>query len=223
MKKELIISPSILSADFSDLRTAVNLCKKGGAQWIHIDVMDNHFVPNLTIGPVVLRSLRPWTDLYLDVHLMVTDPESLIPSFVEAGADGITIHIESVDDPGSVLNLIRDAGKKAGLSLRPGTPISRLKPFVRDIDLILVMSVEPGFGGQEFMEPSVARIRELDLLLKQEKVRDNVLIEVDGGINFVTGEKVVREGADVLVSGSAIFKSENPLESIQTFLMVGER
>ena len=148
MISEFKLAPSILSADFSDLRGAINICNKGKADWIHVDVMDNQFVPNLTIGPPVVKSLRKVTKKFLDVHMMVVNPESLVESFAKAGADNITFHIEATDNPDEIIDLIRSTGKMVGVSLKPSTSFDMVKPFVDKIDLILVMSVDPGFGGQ---------------------------------------------------------------------------
>jgi len=219
--KNLIIAPSILSADFADLGNALTICKNGGAEWVHVDVMDNHFVPNLTIGPVVVKSLRPRTDLFLDVHLMVTDPGDIIPEFITAGADGITFHLEANMQPLPVLKMIREAGKKAGLSIKPGTPVTALEPFLEHLDLVLIMSVEPGFGGQSFMEDSIEKIAHLKEMLKEKKLEHNVLIEVDGGINFSTGERVIQAGANVLVAGSAVFNSGDPVQTIEKLKKIG--
>lgn len=223
MSNTLIIAPSLLSADFSNLGSALDICRIGGAKWIHVDVMDNHFVPNLTIGPVVVNSLRKRTNLFLDVHLMVSDPAGLAPQFILAGADGITIHLESLEDPVPVLKLISGAGKKAGISIKPGTEVARLEPYLPFVDLILVMSVEPGFGGQKFMDPAVERIREVDRMLKNKNLRDRILTEVDGGVNLFTGERAVNAGADVLVAGSAIFEAENPVNMIKELGKLGKK
>ena len=216
-KNSIIIAPSILSADFSHLQYALKRCDNGEAEYIHIDVMDNHFVPNLTIGPVVVKSIRPVSQKFFDVHLMVDKPKDFIQPFADAGADGITFHVEATDNPGHVIDLIRSANKQIGISLKPNTPISAVEPFLDQIDLLLIMSVEPGFGGQDYIDGSTNRINEIHNRLKELGLREKVLIEVDGGINLTNAKEVVDAGADILVAGSAIFHTESPTESIKKF------
>ena len=210
------LAPSILSADFGDLRGAMDICKKGGAHWIHIDVMDNQFVPNLTIGPPVIKSLRKHTDKFLDVHMMVVNPEKLVEPFARAGADGITFHIEATDNPDEVISLIRSTGKQVGISLKPGTPLSAIEPYLDKVDLVLIMSVEPGFGGQGYLEGSSEKIKELKLRLN-EMCLDRVIIEVDGGVKLNNMKEIVDAGADVLVAGSAVFGEQDPIQTIKDF------
>ena len=217
MTSEFKLSPSILSADFSNLQLALDQCANGGAPWIHVDVMDNQFVPNLTIGPPVVKSLRSKTQKFLDVHMMVIDPEKLVEPFAKAGADMITFHIEAAADPLGIIDLIRSSGTQVGISLKPSTPVSDIEPFFDKIDLILVMSVDPGFGGQGYIDGSTERIIEIKQKLTEQCLQDRVLIEVDGGIKLHNAKEVVDAGADVLVAGSAIFGTDDPAQTIKEF------
>lgn len=197
-----LIAPSILSADFARLGAEVKAVTKAGADWIHIDVMDGHFVPNLTFGSVVVKDIRSYSSLPFDVHLMMTHPLKFIPDFARAGADFITVHLEADDSVADCISLIKKQGKKVGISIRPNTKIASLIPHIPDIDLILMMSVEPGFGGQSFQSSVLERIAGVKELIGRKKV----LISVDGGVNDVTAPACVCAGADVLVAGSFIFK-----------------
>jgi len=217
MASQFKLAPSILSADFSDLKSALTQCESGGAHWIHIDVMDNQFVPNLTIGPPVVKSLRPKTNKFLDVHMMVINPENLVESFAKAGADMITFHIEATNDVQSVIDLIKATGTQVGLSIKPSTELSEIEPFYDQLDLILVMSVEPGFGGQGYIESSTDRVKIIKARLKELCLQDRVLIEVDGGIKLHNAKKVIDAGADVLVAGSAVFGTNDPAQTIKDF------
>lgn len=217
MSSEFKLAPSILSADFADLKSALSQCEQGGAHWIHVDVMDNQFVPNLTIGPPVVKSIRPKTNKFLDVHMMVIEPEKLVEPFAKAGADLITFHIEATDDAPSVIELIKACGKQVGISIKPSTPLSEIEPYYDQVDLVLVMSVEPGFGGQGFIEASITRIKDIKQRLKELCLQDRVLIEVDGGIKLHNAKEVIDAGADILVAGSAIFGTDDPIKTIKEF------
>jgi len=208
----MIIAPSILSADFGRLAESVGLVND--AKWLHVDVMDGHFVPNISIGPLVVRGLRPYTKQILDTHLMISDANKYIPQFIKAGSDRITFHIEAVDDPTVTIKLIRELGAKVGISLKPNTPVSAISKWIPFIDQVLVMSVEPGFGGQDFIMNSTLKIMEINDLRKS--LNKNLLIVVDGGVNNITSKFCKEAGADVLVAGSYIFNSENPKERMDS-------
>ena len=221
MASEIKLAPSILSADFANLQLALSQCDEGGAHWIHVDVMDNQFVPNLTIGPPVVKSLRPNTKKFLDVHMMVIDPEKLVEPFARAGADSITFHIEATDDPQSVIDLIKATGTKVGISIKPATPLAEIEPYYDQIDLVLVMSVDPGFGGQGYLDGSTERVEKVKQILIEKCLQDRVLIEVDGGIKLHNAEEVINAGADVLVAGSAIFGADDPVQAMKDFYLLG--
>ena len=217
MTSEFKLAPSILSADFADLQSALTQCESGGAHWIHIDVMDNQFVPNLTIGPPVVKSLRPKTNKFFDVHMMVIDPENLVEPFAKAGADMITFHVEATNDIQSVIDLIKATGTQVGLSIKPSTELSSIEPYYDQLDLILVMSVEPGFGGQGYIKSSTKRVVKIKKRLTELCLQDQVLIEVDGGIKLHNAKEVIDAGADVLVAGSAVFGTSDPVQTIKDF------
>ena len=205
--KKIKISPSILSADFSQLGNEIKRLEDGGADMIHVDVMDGHFVPNLTIGPPVINALRNYTKLPFDVHLMITPVHKYIKNYAEAGADIITIHPEATDNIKQSIKHIKDLGKKVGISLNPNTKINIIKEFLNEINLVLIMSVHPGFGGQKFITEVLVKIKELKKIKDQQNL--NFDIEVDGGINFDNSKLVIEAGANILVSGTTIFKNNN--------------
>ena len=201
------ISPSILSADFSKLGEEIIALEKAGADYIHIDVMDGHFVPNITIGPEVIKRLRPITKLPFDVHLMISPVNNFIKNFAEAGADIITFHPEATENVSGTINLIKKLGKKVGVSLKPKSQINLIEDHLNEIDLILIMSVEPGFGGQKFMPEVLDKMKKLRHLINEKKL--NIDIEIDGGINFENSRKAKDFGANILVSGSTVFNEHD--------------
>lgn len=212
--KEIIISPSILSADFMNLESEISAVQNSGAKWIHIDVMDGHFVPNISIGVPVVKSIRKKTGMFLDVHLMIENPKKYIKNFADAGADLITFHTEACQDENEIdetVNLIKSFGKKIGLSIKPNTEPEKLFRFLDKIDVVLVMTVEPGFGGQEFMHDCAMKIP-----IIKEKAPTNLIIQVDGGINNLTAKICTSLGANSLVAGSYIYSSDNYKKAIDS-------
>ena len=206
MQQSVRIAPSILSADFASLGAEIRAVSQAGADYIHIDVMDGHFVPNLTIGPAVVAALRPHSSLPFDVHLMISPADPYIPDFVQAGADIVTVHVEAGSHLHRTIQLIKDEGVRAGLALNPGTPVTVVEPLLDTLDLVLVMSVNPGFGGQSFIAGQLEKIRQLRTLI--DKTERKIDLQVDGGINSENAADAIAAGADVLVAGSATFTGD---------------
>lgn len=211
-----IIAPSVLAADFGHLDRDVRMIDRSEAAWVHIDVMDGLFVPNISFGFPVLRAIRQTTTKPLDVHLMITAPERYVARFAHDGADRITFHLEATDDAAHCIALIRDSGASAGLSIKPGTPVEALRPVLPLVDMVLIMSVEPGFGGQQFLPASLDRIAALRRMA--DELHPQLLIEVDGGISAANARTLFEAGADVLVAGSSVFKAADPAAEIAHML-----
>jgi len=215
------LAPSILAADFSQLKDDVQLVEEGGGHLIHIDVMDGHFVPNITFGPPVIKSIRKHTQLPFDVHLMITNPERYIKEFFNAGANIITVHQEACTHLHRTIQSIKELGIKAGVALNPATDLGTLKYILSDIDRVLIMSVNPGFGGQSFILQCLDKIKELSECIKANGL--SVEIEVDGGVDLSNAEELIKAGTDILVAGSAIYNTPNPKDSIEEFLKLFEK
>ncbi len=211
-KRKTLVAPSILSADFGRLAEEISAVEKAGADWIHIDVMDGHFVPNITIGPLVVEGARKYTSLPLDVHLMIENADSYIADFAKAGADIITVHVEACPHLHRTVALIKEEGKKAGVSLNPATSISTLEDILPELDMVLIMSVNPGFGGQSFIPSALDKTRRLKKMIDERGL--DIDIEMDGGIKPDNAKDAVDAGVNVLVAGSAIFKSSNYAKTI---------
>ena len=219
--KNPIVAPSILGADFSNLQKEVELCNNSKAEWLHLDIMDQQFVPNLSFGPGLVRSIRSHSDLFFDVHLMVSNPFDMLKPFIDAGANGISFHIEATESrftfpPKILINMIKKNNLKCGLAIKPKTPFSILKKYLEFIDYIVVMSVEPGFGGQSFIPSTIDKISEINGYLIDQNMRDKIMIQVDGGIKLENYKDVISAGGDILVAGSQVFQSQNPIETIKT-------
>lgn len=208
----VLIAPSILSADFADLGDAVRVVERAGADLIHVDVMDGHYVPNLTVGPPVVSAIKRIARVPLDVHLMIENPDDTVAWYLDAGADIVVVHVEACKHVHRVISLIKDAGRSAGVSLNPGTPLASVEPVLNDVDQVLVMSVNPGFGGQAFIPSSVDRIRALAEMISS--AGGSARIAVDGGIDTTTARAVVEAGASVLVAGTSIFGAHDPGDAL---------
>ena len=218
---QIKIAPSILSADFSRLGDEIRAVEEAGAEWIHIDVMDGHYVSNITIGPVVVESIRKVTRLPLDVHLMITDPDKYGPEFIKAGADWISIHPETCEEPKTSLKKIRELGAKASIAVNPDVPLDQVERYFPDIDMVLMMTVFPGFAGQAFIEDVLPKIEKTKKVIEQRKLP--ILIEADGGIKADNIARVVEAGAEVIVSGSGIFKTSDYADTIRRMREAGNK
>jgi ribulose-phosphate 3-epimerase len=212
MSQQVIISPSLLSADFANLQRDCEMLNASAADWYHIDVMDGVFVPNISFGLPVLKAMKKHSTKPMDVHLMIVQPERYVEDFKNAGADWLTVHYEACTHLHRTIQQIKNAGMKAGVSLNPHTPVFLLKDIIADLDLVLLMSVNPGFGGQSFIPQTINKVRELKQLITESKAK--TLIEIDGGVNMETGRALVDAGADALVAGNFVFSSKNPTETI---------
>lgn len=209
-----LVAPSILAANFGRLAEDIAAVDRAGADWIHIDVMDGHFVPNISFGPVVMQAVRAATKLVFDVHLMIENPDQYVADFIQAGADRITIHAEACVHLHRVIHMIKDAGLPVGVALNPATPLSMIEPIIEDVDLVLLMTVNPGFGGQKFIPSSLPKLRALRTMLNERQL-SHIDVQVDGGINAETAALVREAGANVLVAGSAIYGAPNLADAVR--------
>ncbi|HCG76620.1 MAG: ribulose-phosphate 3-epimerase [bacterium (Candidatus Ratteibacteria) CG_4_10_14_3_um_filter_41_18] len=219
--KKIKIAASLLAADFSQLEKEVKMVERAGAELLHLDIMDGHFVKNISFGPGVLKALRRRTKLVFDTHLMIKNPKNYLAEFAKSGSDIITFHIETTKNPKELIKSIRKLGCSPGISLNPRTSLSRIKPFLKDVDLILIMSVNPGLGGQKFIPSSLTKLRELKSIIRKKNL--SVDLEVDGGINRKTAKKAVSAGANILVAGTYIFHSRNPQKKIKELRCSGSK
>jgi ribulose-phosphate 3-epimerase len=213
-----IIAPSILAADFANLQSEIEMVNRSNADWFHLDIMDGVFVPNISFGIPVIRAINKYATKPLDVHLMIVDPDRYITAFKKAGADILTVHYEACNHLHRTIQAIKAEGMKAGVSLNPHTPINLLKDVINDIDVVLIMSVNPGFGGQTFIENTYQKVEDLRELIDAKN--SDTLIEIDGGVNLETGAKLLKSGADALVAGSFVFRSENPEQTIEALKLL---
>lgn len=220
MKKHLV-APSLLAANFSRLEDDIKVVNESNADWFHVDIMDGHFVPNISFGPMIVEAIKRKAERPLDVHLMISQPERYIERFRQAGADVITVHYEACPHLHRTIQQIKETGAKAGVALNPHTPVHLLKDIIEDLDLVLIMSVNPGFGGQKFIYNSLLKIREVKDMLVSRNAK--ALIEVDGGVGLQNAQKILEAGVDVLVAGSSVFKADNPSQAIQQLKDIGHQ